>query len=65
MFICVCVSVCVRQYLVGVPQSDRASEWQLPHQEVVHPAEGKLQVLHLVVLHVAVHGLCNLKKINE
>lgn len=53
-FCCVCVDL----YLVGVPQSDRAAKWQLPHQEVVHPAEGKLQVLHLILLHMAVHRLC-------
>lgn len=54
--LCVCVRVSL--YLVGVPQSDCAAQRQLPHQKVVHPAEGKLQVLHLVLLHVAVHRLC-------
>lgn len=56
----VCTRTCVRVsvYLVGVPQSDCAAQRQLSHQKVVHPAEGKLQVLHLVLLHVAVHRLC-------
>lgn len=29
-------------YLVGVPQADGAAKGKLPHEQVVHPAEGKL-----------------------
>lgn len=45
-------------HLVGVPQADGAVEGHLPHQQVVHPAEGELQVTHLVLLQVPVHLLC-------
>lgn len=45
------------RYLVGVPQADGAAQRQLPHEQVVHPAEGKLQVLHLVPPEVTVHLL--------
>lgn len=55
------LALCVSVYLVGVPQPDCAAQRQLPHQKVVHPAEGKLEVLHLVLLHVAVHRLCQNK----
>lgn len=44
-------------YLVGVPQTDGAAQRQLPHQQVVHPPEGKLQVLHLTPEQVAVNVL--------
>lgn len=39
---------------VGVPKADDATERQFAHQEVVHPAEGELQVLHLVAGQVIV-----------
>lgn len=29
-------------YLVGVPQSDSAAQGKLSHQQVIHPAKGKL-----------------------
>ena len=45
-------------HLVGVPQAHGAAQGQLPHQQVVHPAEGELQVPHLVLLQVPVHLLC-------
>lgn len=44
-------------YLVRVPQADGAAERELPHQQVVHPPEGKLQVLHLVPPEVTVYLL--------
>lgn len=49
---------CVCVYLVRVPQADCAAQRQLPHQQVVHPAEGELQILHLTLLEVQVHVLC-------
>lgn len=52
----VCMHVCVL-YLVRVPQADCAAQRQLPHQQVVHPAEGELQVLHLTLLEVQVYVL--------
>ena len=52
----VCVpGVCV--YLVGVPESDGASQRQLSHQQVVHPAESKLEVLHLIPLEMTMDVL--------
>lgn len=39
---------------IGVPQADDAAQGQFPHQQVVHPAEGELQVLHLVAGQVVV-----------
>lgn len=45
-------------HLVGVPQADGAAEGQFPHQQVVHPAEGKLQVSHFVPIQMAVNSLC-------
>lgn len=45
-------------HLVGVPQADGAVEGHLPRQQVVHPAEGELQVTHLVLLQVLMHSLC-------
>lgn len=47
-----------RAHLVGVPQANGAAEGHLPHQQVVHPAEGELQVPHLVLLQVPVDLLC-------
>lgn len=41
-------------HLVGVPQADGAAKRQLPHEQVVHPAEGELQVPHLMLLQVPV-----------
>lgn len=43
-------------YLVGVPQSDGAAQGKLSHQQVIHPAEGKLQVFHFIMLHVPMYG---------
>lgn len=45
--VCVCWGE-VSPYLVRVPQADGAAKGKLPHQQVVHPTEGKLQVFHLV-----------------
>lgn len=45
-------------HLVGVPQADGAVEGHFPHQQVVHPAEGELQVPHLVLVQVPVDLLC-------
>lgn len=45
-------------HLVGVPQADGAAQGQFPHQQVVHPAEGKLQVSHFVPIQMAVNSLC-------
>ena len=45
---CVFVEGEVSSYLVRVPQADGAAKGKLPHQQVVHPTEGKLQVFHLV-----------------
>lgn len=45
-------------HLVGVPQADGTAQRHLPHQQVVHPAEGKLQVPHLVLVQVPMHLLC-------
>lgn len=44
-------------YLVGVPETDSAAEWQLPHQKIVHPPESKLQVLHFIPLEMIVNVL--------
>lgn len=44
-------------YLVGVPEADGAAERQLPHQQVVHPAEGELQVFDLVLPKVVMYLL--------
>jgi len=33
---------------VGVPQAHRGAQRQLAQEKVVHPAEGELEVLHLV-----------------
>lgn len=44
-------------YLVGVPQADGAAQRQLSHQQVVHPPEGKLEVLHLTLHEVTVNVL--------
>lgn len=44
-------------YLVGVPETDSATKWQLPHQQIVHPSESKLQVLHLILLEIIVNVL--------
>lgn len=44
-------------YLVGVPEADGAAEGQLPHQQVVHPAEGELQVFDLVLPKVVMYLL--------
>lgn len=38
----VCVAGEVSPYLVRVPQADGAAKGKLPHQQVVHPTEGKL-----------------------
>lgn len=45
-------------HLVGVPQADGAAQGQFPHQQVVHPAERKLQVSHFVPVQMAVNSLC-------
>lgn len=37
-------------HLVGVPEPHGATQGQLPHEQVVHPAEGELQVPHLVLV---------------
>lgn len=44
-------------YLVGVPETDSTTKWQLPHQQIVHPPESKLQVLHLILLEMIVNVL--------
>lgn len=44
-------------YLVGVPEADGAAKRQLPHQQVVHPAKGKLQVFDLVLPEVIMYLL--------
>lgn len=44
-------------YLVGVPEADGAAQGQLPHEQVVHPAKGKLQVLDLVLPKVIMYLL--------
>lgn len=44
-------------YLVGVPETDSATKRQLPHQQIVHPPESKLQVLHLILLEIIVNVL--------
>lgn len=44
-------------HLIGVPQADGAAQGQLPHQQVVHPAKGKLQVPHLVPVQMPVDSL--------
>lgn len=49
-------------HLVGVPQAHGAAQGQLPRQQVVHPAEGELQVPHLVLTQVPVHLLCGDKQ---
>ena len=49
-------------HLVGVPQPHGAAQGQLPRQQVVHPAEGELQVPHLVLAQVPVHLLCGDKQ---
>lgn len=45
-------------HLVGVPQADGAAQGYLAHQQVVHPAEGELQVPHLVLVQVPVDLPC-------
>lgn len=50
--------VSVQQYLVGVPQANGTAQRQLPHQQIIHPAESKLQILHLTLLKVHVDILC-------
>ena len=46
-------------YQVGVPQTDDAAQGHLSHQQVVHPAEGELQVLYVVVHQVGVEAVCD------
>ena len=42
------INVNVATCQIGVPESDDTSEGEFPHEEVVHPAEGELDVLHSV-----------------
>lgn len=42
-------------YLVSVPETDSATKRQLPHQQIVHPPESKLQVLNLILLEMIVN----------
>lgn len=51
------VMVCTMLYLVSVPETDSATKWQLPHQQIVHPSESKLQVLNLILLEMIVNVL--------
>lgn len=44
-------------YLVGVPETNSATKWQLPHQKIVHPPESELQVLHFIPLEMIVNVL--------
>lgn len=44
-------------YLVGVPQADGAAQGELPHQQIVHPTKGKLQVFDLILPKVIVYLL--------
>ena len=44
---------------VGVPEADCGAQRQLAQQEVVHPAEGELEVLDLVVDNVVVERQVN------
>lgn len=54
--------VLVQEYLVGVPQADGTAQRQLPHQQIIHPAESKLQILHLTLLKVHVDILCGCRE---
>ena len=45
-------------HLVRVPQADGTAQGHLAHQQVVHPAEGELQVPHLVLVQVPVDLPC-------
>ncbi len=56
--------VLVQQYLVGVPQANGTAQRQLPHQQIIHPAENKLQILHLTLLKVHVDILCGCREIS-
>lgn len=49
-------------YLVGVPETDSATKRQLPHQQIVHPPESKLQILHLILFEMIVNVLCRHKQ---
>lgn len=51
------VMVYTMLYLVSVPETDSATKWQLPHQQIVHPSESKLQVLNLILLEMIVNVL--------
>ena len=44
----------VKPHQAGVPQSDDATQWNLAHEQIVHPAEGKLEVLNAVVSEMCV-----------
>ena len=41
-------------YQVRIPESYRAAERNLPHQEIIHPSERELKVLDVMLLEVAV-----------
>lgn len=44
-------------YLVGVPEADCAAERQLPHEQIVHPTKGKLQVFNFILPKVIMYLL--------
>lgn len=48
----VCLSSCDSPHQVGIPQSDNTSHGKLSHEEIIHPPEGKLDVLNGVAAQV-------------
>lgn len=52
-------------YLVSVPQTNGAAQRKFSHKKIVHPAESELQILHLILLHVAMDSLCSENKKNN
>lgn len=46
---------------ISVPETDRAVQWQLSSQKIVHPAEGELKIIDAVCLQMFVE--CNCKKV--
>lgn len=45
-------------YQVSVPETHDTVQWYLPHQQVVHPAKGKLQILDVIDFEMMMQVTC-------
>jgi hypothetical protein len=48
----------VRLSQVRVPKSDRTSQRKLSHEKIVHPTEGKLEIVNFMTLEMVVEWSC-------